>query len=305
MNFNQLLIFHKVAEKKHFTRAAEELYISQPAVSKQVQELEKSLGQPLFMQVGRKIYLTEAGELLFGYTSKIFALSAEAQEVLDELRSLERGHLAVGASTTVGTYLLPELLGQYRARYPHIELFLDIANTEDIQQRLLANKVEIGIIEGNVNHSELAYNVWRVDELVLIVSPQHPLAQSDVVPTLQQVLFEHAAFILREPGSGTREVLEEAIAGRGMPPIRPLMELGSTEAIKQVVRANLGISFVSQHTIQLELRAGLLKQVPLADFQLTRPLSIVYSRQKHVSRAARALLDTVDERSPGDVLKRG
>jgi DNA-binding transcriptional LysR family regulator len=294
MNFNQLLIFHKVAEKKNFTRAAEELYISQPAVSKQVQELEKTLGQSLFLQVGRKIYLTEAGQLLFDYAHKIFALSAEAEVALDELRFLERGHLAVGASTTVGTYLLPEILGRYRASYPHVELFLDIANTEDVQQKLLAHKVEVGIVEGSVSHSELVYSTWRFDELVLIASPHHPLAQANVAPSLQELLDSQAAFILREPGSGTRGVLEEALASRGMPPVSPFMELGSTEAIKQVVRANLGVSFVSRHTIRLELKTGLLKQIPLADFRLTRPLLIVYPQQKHLSRGAQIFLNLLE-----------
>lgn len=291
MNFNHLLIFHKVAEKRHFTRAAEELFISQPAVSKQVQELEKTLGQALFTQVGRKIYLTEAGQLLYDYTSQIFALSEEAEASLRELHSLERGRLAVGASTTVGTYLLPDLLGQYRVKYPHIELFLDIANTEDTQQRLLAHRIEISIVEGTVSHSDLAHRVWREDELVLIAAPEHPLTHSSGALPLEELLASQPHLILREPGSGTRWVLEQALAQRGVTRIHPFLELGSTEAIKQVVRANLGVAFVSEHTIRLELAAGLLQRLALVDFKVTRPLSIGYPRQKHLSRAAQAFLE--------------
>ncbi len=170
MNFNQLLIFHKVAELRHFTRAAEALFISQPAVSKQVQQLEKALKQPLFTQVGQKVYLTEAGKLLYEYAGRIFALADEAELALNEMQRLERGRLALGASTTIGTYLLPELLGRYKALYPAMDLVVEIANTEEIQSKLLAHRLEVGLVEGGVTHSELLESVWRQDELVLITS---------------------------------------------------------------------------------------------------------------------------------------
>ncbi len=288
MNFNHLLIFHKVAEKEHFTRAAEALFISQPAVSKQIHELERTLGQPLFTQIGRKIYLTEAGRLLFEYTQRIFALSDEVEGVLAEMHDLQRGRLAVGASTTIGTYLLPELLGEYRERYPSIELFLDIANASEVQERLLQNRIEIGLIEGAVTHDELFKRVWRQDELVLITANASPLVTKEHL-TLQDVYKE--PFILREPGSGTRAVLEAAIATQGLPRLVPFMELGSTEAIKKVVAAGLGISFVSEHTIALERKTHLLQQVPLMNFTLSRPLYIVYPKQKHLSRAAHMFLE--------------
>jgi DNA-binding transcriptional LysR family regulator len=291
MNFNHLLVFHKVAEKRHFTRAAEELFISQPAVSKQVHELEKKLGMSLFTQVGRKIYLTEAGQLLYHYSKQIFALAAEAEVALGEMTKLERGHLRVGASTTIGTYLLPELLGLYRERYPHVQLSVDIANATEIQERVLAYRTEIGIVEGSVTHNELFRKVWREDELVLIASPLSPFTSTDVHLHLRHLLENDASFILRELGSGTREVLEEALEMRGFQPIPPFIELGSTEAIKQAVRAGLGLAFVSEHAIKLELAAGLLRRVPLVDFKLTRPLFIVYPKQKRVSKAAHAFLE--------------
>ena len=291
MNFNHLQIFHKVAEKEHFTRAAEELFISQPAVSKQVHELEKSLGQALFIHIGRKVYLTEAGRTLFEYTRSIFALSDEAEKVLSEMHDLKRGRLVVGASTTIGTYLLPELLGAYRKRYPHIELALDIANASEVQERLLLNLVEVGIIEGAVTHNELCARIWRQDELVLIAAPTAPFVTKSRL-ALEDIYNE--PFILREPGSGTRTVLEGALVTRGLPPLSPFMELGSTEAIKKAVAAGLGISFVSEHTIQLERAAHLLVSVPLVDFTLTRPLYIVYPEQRRLSRAAQMFLALID-----------
>ena len=289
MNFNHLLIFHKVAEKEHFTHAAEALYISQPAVSKQVHELERSLGLALFVQVGRNVHLTEAGRTLFEYTRRIFALSEEAEMVLGEIHDLKRGHLVVGASTTIGTYLLPELLGVYRKRYPHIKLALDIANATEIQKRLLQNRVEVGFIEGAVTHDEICERFWRQDQLALIAPADTPLlARQDL--TIEALLQE--PFILREAGSGTRTVLEEALSRRGLPPLPPYMELGSTEAIKNAVAAGLGLSFVSEHTIQLERAARLLVSIPL-DFTVTRSLSLIYLKQRRLSRAAQMFLEVI------------
>jgi len=287
MNFNHLLIFQKVAEHRHFTRAAEDLYISQPAVSKQIRELEKSLGLSLFSQIGRKIYLTEAGEILYDYARRIFALTDEVETHLAEMRDLERGRLALGASTTIGIYLLPEVLGQYRACYPRIELSLDIANADLIQSHLLNNLVELALVEGSVTHPELTSEVWQADELVLIAAPESPLAQQEAL-SLHDIL--EAPFLVREQGSGTREAFEAALTERNLPPVTPFMELGSTEAIKKAVAAGLGISFVSTHTIQLEVAAGLLHIVPLRDFQLVRQLYIAYPRQRRLSRASRAFL---------------
>lgn len=293
MNFNQLLIFHKVAELRHFTRASEALFISQPAVSKQVQQLEKALKQPLFTQIGQKVYLTEAGKLLYEYADRIFALATEAEFALEEMQRLERGRLSLGASTTIGTYLLPELLGRYKARYPGIDLVVEIANTEEIQSKLLAHRLEVGLVEGSVTHSELLESVWRRDVLVLIAAvPLERAAEEEL--TIHRFLAQQPPFILREQGSGTRSVLEKALAAQGVEPIRPIMELGSTEAIKRVVAAGLGVSFVSEHTIQMEVASGCLRQIPLRDFVVQRPLSIVRIKGKRLSKAAQSFLQLIE-----------
>jgi DNA-binding transcriptional LysR family regulator len=295
MNFNQLLIFHKVAELRHFTRASEMLYISQPAVSKQVQQLEKALKQPLFTHVGQRVYLTEAGKLLYDYADRIFALAAEAETALSEMQNMDRGRLTIGASTTIGTYLLPELLGRYKALYPGIDLVVDIGNTEEIQQKLLLHRLEVGLVEGSVTHPELIEKLWRQDELVLIIPPQFPYA-SEEPPTIQQFLEQQPPCILREQGSGTRSVLEQELSAAGAGPIHPIIELGSTEAIKRAVAAGLGVSFVSEHAIQLEVDAGRIRRVPLRNFVIKRSLSMVWIKERRHSKAAQEFLRLLETR---------
>ncbi|HTI16006.1 MAG TPA: LysR family transcriptional regulator [Dictyobacter sp.] len=292
MNFNHLHIFQKVAEKEHFTRAAEELFISQPAVSKQIHELERALQQPLFTRVGQKVHLTEAGKLLYEYSKRIFALSDEAEQALMDMNDLLRGRLAVGASTTIGTYLLPELLGEYKSRYPHIELSVWIANTEEVQDAVRSRRLELGIVEGEIISTDLDHFDWLPDELVFIAPNSCPLPEQRAM-TVRDVLDLPLSLIMREKGSGTREVLERAFIEHGMEPPMPIMELGSTEAIKRAVRANLGWSFVSKNTIQLEVKAGLLRTVPIADFRVLRMLSIISPKEKRISKAAQAFLSLI------------
>jgi DNA-binding transcriptional LysR family regulator len=293
VNFNHLLIFHKVAEKQHFTRAAEELFISQPAVSKQIHELEQALGLPLFNHIGRKVYLTEAGQLLYEYASRIFTLSNEAESTLQELAGLKRGRLAIGASMTIGSYLLPQLLGRFRTLYPGIELGVDIANAEEVQEKLLENQIEIGLIESPLTHPEVIKKEWQQDELVLIDSVEQPFVRQATL-TLEQLLDANPHFILRERGSGTRVVLEQALENLGLKPVKPFLEMNNLEAIKRTVSAGLGISFISEHTVQVEIKAGLLKRVPLSDFKLMRSLYLIYVKSKRLSRAAQAFIKLLD-----------
>ncbi|WP_338249168.1 LysR family transcriptional regulator [Dictyobacter halimunensis] len=289
MNFNHLQIFYKVAQLQHFTRAAEALFISQPAVSKQIHELEKSLGQSLFTRTGQKVYLTEAGRLLYEYAERIFTLTAEAEIALDELQGLLRGHLSVGASTTIGTYLLPDLLGQYTSLYPQIHLSVKVENTSAIEEAVLSHQLELGLVEGKVNHAELEVRPWRYDALVLVSACDKALEWPEAM-TLQQFMDLNLPLVVRESGSGTRTVLEEALLAHGVQLPVPLMELGSTEAIKRVVSAGLGYAFISQLTIELEVAAQRLRQIPLSDFELRRPLYLIFPRRQRFSKAAEAFL---------------
>ncbi len=286
MNLNHLAIFHAVAEEGNVTRAAERLHISQPAVSKTLHELEKSLGTALFHRLSKGVRLTEAGELLHGYARQIFALETEAGRALGELRGLERGKLSVGASTTIGVYLLPEICVAFRTLFPGIEVQLEIANTAQIQARLLRNEFDLALMEGYLAAPEIQSETLGHDEIVCIVAPRHRLLREkdlSVASLLKEPL------LWREAGSGTRAVVEQALSERGWH-TPPLLSLGSTEAIKRAVAAGRGIAFVSRLTVEDELRSGELKVLPLCDFTIRRPLQRLRLKGKYENRAVREFL---------------
>jgi DNA-binding transcriptional LysR family regulator len=293
MNFHHLTVFDAVAQEKSIGRAGRRLRISQPAVSRQLQLLEQNLGTALVDRLPRGVRLTAAGELLAGYARRIMNLAAESEQALAELQGLRGGQLTVGASTTIGIYFLPELLARYRWLYPRIDLNLEVANTHVIQQYLQERRVDIAVTEGFVHLPELRASAFLKDELVPIVPFGHRLAQGRRV-LLGQFCAE--PLLMREQGSGTREVLEAALRKRRLE-IRPLMTLGSTEAIKRSVAAGVGVAFVSSLTIQQELQDQRLATVMIRGFRLKRSLHVVQARDQNISAAVRAFLDLIEEAS--------
>ena len=286
MNFNHLAIFLAVAETGNLTRAAQRLHISQPAVSKQLRELEKSLGMALFHRLSKGVRLTEGGEILLDYARQIFALESEATRALNELRQLARGHLSIGASTTIGVYLLPEICAQFRAAFPGIEVNLEIANTQEIQKRLLNNELDLGLSEGFSAAPEISAEVLGEDEIIVIAAPHHKLLGCKTL-SLKQLFSE--TILWRESGSGTRAVVENALRDKGFS-VPARVSLGSTEAIKRAVMAGDGIAFVSRLTVESELQNGALKQLKIADFALHRPLQRLRLNGKYEGRAVREFL---------------
>jgi DNA-binding transcriptional LysR family regulator len=285
MNLNHLAVFDAVAQEKNVTRAGERLLISQPAVSKQLRLLEKSLGTKLVDRESKGVSLTAAGELLAGYSRRLFALAGEAEQALAELHGLRRGRLTVGASTTIGIYYLPELLAEYRRLYPQIDLGVEVANTHDIQQALVEHRIDIALTEGFVHWPGLDARVFLVDELVPIAPTGRPIAKKRI--TVEK--FCEQSLLMREVGSGTREVIEKALAERGVE-VRPFMTLGNTEAIKRSVAAGVGVAFVSVLSIQHEVQAGRLVLVKLRDFTIRRELHLVQASDRTLSAAAEAFL---------------
>ncbi len=286
MNLNHLAVFDAVAVEKSISRAGERLLVSQPAVSKQLKLLERALGAKLVDREPKGVRLTAAGEVLSGYARRIFALAEDAEQAMAELQGLRRGRLTVGASTTLGIYYLPELLARYRRLYPQIDLGLEVANTQVIQQYLVEHRVDIAVTEGFVHGPDLVAQVFLEDELVPIVPVGHALTRKKSV-TLKE--FCAQPLLMREEGSGTREVIEQAFLRRGVA-VKPLMTLGNTEAIKRSVAAGVGVAFVSALTIQHELHDGHLAQVKLTDFKLQRAFHVVQARDRGISAAVQAFL---------------
>ena len=286
MNLNHLAIFHAVAEEGSVTRAAERLRISQPAVSKSLRDLERSLGMALFHRLSKGVALTEAGEILRGYARQIFELESQAGRALSELHSLERGRLAIGASTTIGVYLLPEVCARFRAAFPGIEVHLEIANTTQIQRRLLRNELDLALTEGFLAAPEIQAEILGHDEIVCIAPPGHALLR-EKSPPVARLLRE--PLLWREAGSGTRAVVEQALAELGLS-APALLSLGSTEAIKRTVAAGTGFAFVSRLTVERELQSGTLALLSLADFTVRRPLQRLRVKGKYEGLAVREFL---------------
>jgi len=289
MNLNHLAIFHAVAEEGNISRAAERLMISQPAVSKQLRLLERSLSATLFDREPRGVRLTEAGRLLATYAARIFALEAEAQRALGELSGLQRGRLAIGASTTIGVYLLPELFVQFRKRFPAIDVTLEVASSRTVQQRLVDRAIDIGFTEMPIDEDSLEAKCFMSDQLVAIVPPRHRLLRARRVTA---EAFCREPFVVRATGSETRSFVERALLERGLS-FQPVMSLGSTEAIKRAVAAGIGVAIVSGLSIGLELRAKTLRTLSIAGLNLSRPLFQVLPKESTRSAALAAFVELV------------
>jgi DNA-binding transcriptional LysR family regulator len=289
LNLHQVRIFTTVVESRTFSAAAEVLSVSQPALSKAVQELETQLGMTLLVRTRRGVKLTREGEVLYAHARQLFAVERAAESALDELKGLLRGHLFVGASSTIGIYMLPALLGTYHHRYPQIELFLDIGNTQQIVEHLLEHQLDVAFAEGPINEPSLMVIPWQEDELVVIAAPDHPLTRKS---SLTVYALADTPLIVRESGSGTREVGMAALAEHGVyPPIA--MELASTEAVKQAVSARLGIAVVSTATIQMEIALHKLVVLPVEGLTIRRSLTCLLHPELLPPRPVIAWLDHI------------
>jgi DNA-binding transcriptional LysR family regulator len=269
MNLHYLRVFAAVSEYGGFSRAAAALRLSQPAVSKTVQQLERQVGLPLFDRSGRSPRLTEPGTVLLARARELFGVERVAEEEMGAFRGLERGVLRVGASTTVATYFLPSLLASFHAAHPGVTLRVLSANTRAIARKLLEGRLDIALVEGPVSHERISVLPWREDDLVVIVPAAHRLARKRRVVVAD---LAGEPFILREPGSGTRVVAEAALAEHGVHP-GATIQLGSTEAIKQAVSAGLGIAVVSRASAADQLTLGHIAVVPLRDMSFPRALT--------------------------------
>lgn len=285
----RLQVFYTVAKLLSFTKAAESLHMTQPAVTFQIRQLEEYFNTRLFDRTHNRISLTEAGEEVFSYAERIIGLYGEMDNQIRKLTGDVIGVLVVGASTTIAEYRLPTLLGEFQQKFPDVKLRLKVSNTVGIVHMVENNEIDVGIVEAPVYNKNLVVKVCWCDQLMVICPAGHELAQHDVLK-IDKVL--PYAIIAREEGSGTREVIASYLENHdlSMGDLHTTMEFGSPESVKSAVEAGLGISIISETTLAKELQLGTLKAIPL-DPPLKRPFSIVYQRQKFRLRAMEEFLE--------------
>ncbi len=279
----RLQVFHTVARLLSFTKAAETLHMTQPAVTFQIRQLEEHFNTRLFDRTHNRISLTEAGKTVYEYADKILSLYGEMDNSVRELTGDVSGVLLIGASTTIAEYVLPSLLGEFKEKHPNVNMRLSVSNSVGVVHMVENNSVDVGIVESPITNKNLAVEVCWHDKLVFICPPDHPMAKEKIVPV--KALTEQP-YICREEGSGTREFVCAHLAANDiqMQDIDVKLEVGSPEAVKSMVEAGLGTSVVSQATVEKEVKLGTLVALPL-DPPLERPFSIVYQRQKFRIRA--------------------
>lgn len=289
----RLSVFFSVARLLSFTKAAESLHMTQPAVTFQVRQLEEHFNTRLFDRTHNRISLTEAGKRVSEYAERIFQLYSELENSVRELTGDISGVLILGASTTIAEYMLPALLGDFKAKYPEVNLRLKVSNSEGIVSMVEQNIIDLGIVEAPVSNKNLAVAVCRTDRLVVITPPGHPLSKADTVPL---TAIADYPYICREEGSGTREVILDCLREAGVEPsqLNIIMELGSLEALKGAVEAGIGISVVSIATLVKEIKLGTLEVLEL-DPPVERPFSFVHQKHKFRQRAMDELLEFARE----------
>lgn len=273
----RLRVFVTVVDKGSFSKAARELHVTQPAVSLQVQNLEQYYGTRLLER--DTVTLTPAGKVLYKYARQILDLYGQAGKEISEMTGLVRGRLVVGASTTIGEYVLPCILGDFRKKYPQIEILLRIGNTEMIGGLVTSNELDLGLVEGPVTRHRLKIERFMRDELVVIVPSHHPWSDKKEISPQDLIM---AQLIVREPGSGTRKVIEETLLSAGLDwgALDIEMELGSSEAIKGAVEAGLGIGIVSKWTLLKEMKLGSLVPLRIAGLPIYRNFNMIYTTSK-------------------------
>lgn len=275
ITIKQIEVFVAIAKSGNMTQAANSLFLTQSACSMALSTLETQLGGILFDRYGKKLVLNERGRILFPKAANILAQLTELQDLMTGKREeILAGHITVGASTTIGNYVLPKIIGDFVVAHPRTKITLSIANTEQIIQKLLRFEIDIGMVEGNCCSDEIEVSSWQKDELIIVAPAKHFLAKK------RKITYEHlqdAKWILREPGSGTRNKFEEAMNNQ----IHPFLEFSNTEAIKQAVLAGVGISCLSKIVVSDLLNTNQVVELRLPSLKLTRDFYIILRKDKY------------------------
>lgn len=286
MNLHHLKVFLAVAEAGSISAGAERLHISQPAVTREIRDLEASLDLRLFDRQPRGVQLTEGGRRLLDYAQRIFNLERAAERDLRDFAQLGQGELNLGASATLGSYLLPSLISRFRTLHPQIFVSLEVSNTDVVTRQLDEGLVSLGFVEGPFVRSDYAHRLLARDALLPVVAPHHPLASSG---RLAARMLQHYPLYMREPGSGARVSIEQAYRAHGLEP-EASMAIGSTEALKRLLADGQGIAWLSQRIVERELASGELRHLQVQDLQIERDLHVLWRQGASLSPAPAAFL---------------
>jgi len=286
INLDRLRIFRAVAEARSFTRAAEVVHLTQPGISKHIKQMEEYYGIPLFDRLGKKVALTQAGEILSEATEEIMASATAAEQRIEELKGLHGGKLVLGASFALGIYVLPGVLAAFRKRYPAVEVTVDISLSAKIMAKILANKLELGLVSQEAHDPRLFAKQFMTDELIVVVPSNHPWANRKRIRP-QELMKE--TFIVAARGAGVRAAVEERLKQKGIV-LTNVIDFGNVEGVKRAVEAGLGVSIQPQSVVQRELSAGSLTGVSLAGLDAKLGRFYICRKDKHLSNAAKAFL---------------
>jgi DNA-binding transcriptional LysR family regulator len=280
----RLEVFYTVAKRLSFTKAAAELFITQPAVTKHIHELEDQYKAKLFERKGNRINLTEAGEVLLHHAGKVFELYRNVEFEINALNKRKEGLLRLGASTTIAQYIVAPLLARFRNKFPDVQLSLITGNTEQVEKALLLKEIEIGIIEGYSKNPEISYQEFLKDEIVLVCSSTHPLANRN---SLNADELKNIRFVLREQGSGTLEVIDHALKQAGIihSALQVEIRLGNTESIKSYLLNAPCMAFLSVHAIMDEVKRGELKIIDVENLSIERSFYLISLQGKKTGLA--------------------
>ena len=292
----QLKVFESVARHRSFSRAAEELHLTQPAVSMQVRQIEESAGLPLTEQVGKKIFLTAAGEEIARHARLIAQQLREAEEAIDAIKGVRGGQLHIGVVSTA-KYFAPRLLVEFRAAHPGVEIRLGVHNRETVVRQLAENEIDLAIMGRPPQELETVAEPFADHPLVIIAAPTHRLAKKRLIEPQE---LEHETFLIREPGSGTRVAMERYFADAGLTP-HDLFEVESNETIKQAAMAGMGIAFISESTTGLEQAAGRLVRLPVRGTPVLRQWYVVHRAEKTLLPVAAAFREFLIAEGPARI----
>jgi DNA-binding transcriptional LysR family regulator len=288
-----LRVFQSVATHSSFTRASEDLHLSQPAVSIQVKQLEGTIGHPLFEQLGKKIFLTEAGEILYACSEEVFRVLDEAAEVLDQLKGIHRGRLNISVATTASAFATL-MLSVFARQYPEVAISLDVTNRARLLNQLDTNKCDFVIMGEPPQNKDLQFKSFMENPLVIMANPEHQLIGRRRIPL---TALQDLPFVVREPGSGTRAAIQRFFESKGVS-VQFVMEMTSHETIKQAVQAGLGLGIASLHTLELELQSGRLVLLDVQGFPILRHWYLVQRSGKRLSPVAKLFETFVLEQGP-------